>query len=69
MYRYGIRVIEPCGGLCFTNEPVHATFVVGKISGQNFQCDFAIKLRVLRQVNFAHPAFADFRDDAIVRDL
>jgi len=35
----------------------------------NLQHNFAIELRVLRQINFAHSAFANLRADFIAAEL
>jgi hypothetical protein len=42
--------------------------VAGNVFGKKFKSDEAVQARVLRFVNHAHPATAEFPDDLIVGD-
>ena len=39
-------------------EAAHSILIRGEISGENFQCDFAMQPRILGAINFAHAALA-----------
>ena len=57
--RADVGVIEPGSGLGFAKEASDPFAVFTEFSRQNLQSNFAIELRVLRQIHFAHPALAD----------
>jgi len=62
-----IGMIKCRSGLGFADKTAHSSFVFGKLRRQNLQSDFAVKFRILRQINLAHSARADVGDDAVVR--
>jgi hypothetical protein len=45
-----------------TREPLG---IVGHRGGKHLDCDIAVKLRVARAIDFAHPAGANGRDDLV----
>ena len=63
-----VRMIECTRGLRFLFEAIKSIRVLGQRSGQNFDCDVAVQLRIPRPVHLAHAAGADFLSDAIVRE-
>ena len=63
-----VRMIESGRRLRFANEPLHPITVRSHLGGQNLQRNFAIQLCILRQVNFAHSAFADLRADFVTAE-
>ncbi len=63
------RVIERgCGGR-FLFETAHTILIRGDFSRQDFQRDFAIQARVVRQVDFAHTSRAEQRANLIATEL
>ena len=59
--------IERSRGFRFTSETLHPLTIRCEVCGQNLQRDLAIEFRIPRQIHLAHPARADFRDDAVMR--
>jgi hypothetical protein len=51
-----VRMIERGRSFCFLNKAPHSVLIGGDIRRQNLQCDFAIKFRILCEMNFAPPA-------------
>jgi len=66
--RDDVGMIQRRSGLGFLDEAAHAIFVCSNVGGQNLESDFAIELCIFRQIHFAHPARAEFGEDAVVRD-
>src|SRR6266850_514382 len=62
-----VRMIERRGGRRLLFKAAHSIMVSSHLHRQSLQSDFAMEPRILRQVHLAHSAFADFRDDAVVR--
>lgn len=63
-----VRMIQGGGRLPLLNEAAHATLVSSERGRQDFERDFAIEAGVFGQINFTHPARAEFRQDAVMRD-
>ena len=63
-----IGMVESGGRPRFPLETVQGLRVLREVIGQKFQGDKAAKLYVLRLVDHAHPAAAQFLDDAVVRN-
>src|SRR5262245_26682878 len=61
-------MVECRCSLCFLNEASEFLSVLAEFLIEEFDRDLTIKLRVLRQVHFAHTAFADFGDDCVVSE-
>src|SRR5215471_14962699 len=62
-----VRMIE-CGRRPgFANKPIQLLLILAEFFVEKFDRDLAIELRVLRQIDFAHSAGADLRDDAVMR--
>src|SRR5205085_2944050 len=61
--REDVWMVERGGGLCFLLEAAHA--IAGAVVGggdvgrENFQCDFAIELGVLSEINLTHATRAE----------
>ena len=53
----------------FTLEPCQPLRVGGHALRQKLDGHVASQARVLSAIHFAHPAFADFRKDAVMGDL
>jgi hypothetical protein len=60
-------MIQSRSGFSFTNKTHHPIFVFGKLGGQNLQSNLTVEFRVPSEINFAHSALTDFRDDAVMR--
>src|SRR5689334_15476697 len=60
-------MIQRRSGLCLLHKALHS-IRVSSISRQNLQRNFAIELRVLRQIHLAHPALANLRTDFITAE-
>src|SRR5947209_8022534 len=60
-------MIQRRSGLCLLHKALHS-IRVSSISRQNLPRNFAIKLRVLRQIHFAHPALANLRTDFVTAE-
>ena len=67
MDRRDVGMIESRGSFRLLSKPPHSILVASKMARQNLQRHLPIKLRVLRQIHLAHPAFAELRDDAVMR--
>src|SRR6185295_6594248 len=63
------RMIEAGGRLRFACQPPAGAFVGRLGRRQEFQCGLAIEREILREVDLAHAALPDAREDLIVRDL
>ncbi len=63
-----VWVIERSRGFCFANETSHAFLIRSNFRRQDLQRYLAIKLRVFRQINFTHPAFAKLRADLVAAE-
>jgi len=61
-------VIESRRGFGFLNKTIQLIRVLAEFFVQEFDCHFAIKFCVLRQIHLAHSAFADLGDDAVMSD-
>src|SRR6267378_1583720 len=61
-------MVQRRSGSRLLHKALHSIRVSSNISGQNLQRNFAIKFRVLGQINLAHPACADLGDDAVMRE-
>ena len=64
-----VGVIQRGGGFRFLHEPPHPILIRGDLEAQDLQRDFAIELRVLREIDLAHPALADLRADFIAPEF
>ena len=49
----------------FPDEALHLLLIRGESWGQDFQGHSALQLRVLRKINFVHPARAERRTDYV----
>ena len=54
-----VRMVQRGDGFGFLLEAPQTVPVLGQRAGQNFDRDFATEARVLRAIDFAHPARAD----------
>ena len=63
-----VRMIQRRRGLCFLRKAAHAVLIRGEFSRQNFQRDFA-RACVLRQIHFAHSAFAELRVNLVMTEF
>jgi hypothetical protein len=66
--RSNVGMVERGQDFRFAFEAGHAFRIAGKYFGQNFYGDVATQACVLRAINFAHAARANFLLDAIVCD-
>ena len=64
-----VRMIERRRRLRFLNKTPHPVLIGGQVGRKNFQRNFPIEFRVLGQIHLAHPARADLRDDAVMRQF
>src|SRR5437667_4850349 len=64
-----VRMIEGGGSFGLANESLHAIAMRSDLGGKNLQCNFAIELRILRQIHLAHPALAKLRADFIATEF
>jgi len=55
--------------LCFLHKPFHPVRMSSNISRQNLQSNLAIEFRILRQIDFAHPACAKLRADFVTTEF
>ena len=60
-------MIERRCSLRFLFEAAHSILVSGHFWGQNLQRHFAVEPRILSQIDLAHAAGADLRDDPVMR--
>src|SRR5437870_8623530 len=63
-----IRMAQGRRRLSFANETLHPISVRGDVCGKNLQRDSAIEFGVLRQINFAHSARAEKREDFVMAE-
>ena len=64
-----IGMVQRGSSLCFTVETARVLVGLARTSsGQELQSNEAVELRVLGFVDNAHPAAAEFFEDAVVRD-
>jgi hypothetical protein len=49
-------------------EAAHASGVPAELCGQQLERDLSAELRIFSQVDFAHPAHAEFGEDAVMGD-
>jgi hypothetical protein len=66
--RADVRMIESGGGKGLALEAFAGRGIVFHFRGKKLQRDAAPQLEVFRFVDHAHPAAAELRQDAIVRD-
>jgi hypothetical protein len=66
--RHDVGVMQSCRGACLTAEAQHALGVAYTGQGQHFESHVPIERLLLRLVNDAHAASANFADDAVVAD-
>src|SRR5512132_2779400 len=64
-----VRMVEGRGGLGLLHETKHALATGCQLSWQDFQRNVAIKLKVLRQVDFTHPALAQLGQNLVAAKL
>jgi len=64
-----VWVIERRGRRGFLFEAPHSILVRSEVSRQDFQRDFAIQTRVLREVNFAHAARTEEGANLVATEL
>ena len=60
-----VWMVERRSSLSFLHKAPHALLFQSNIGRKNLQRDLAIQFRVLREINFAHPARAELRDDFV----
>ena len=63
-----VRMVQRRRSFRLAHEALHPISIRSNLSGQNLQSNLAIKLCILRQIHFAHPAHAELRDDFVVRN-
>src|SRR2546422_11471096 len=61
-------MVQRRSSLRFLLEAMHSVVMSCNISGQNLQRDFTIELCILRQIHFAHSAFANLRADFVAAE-
>ena len=66
MNRADVRVIQGGGGSGFAPETIQGIRVAGEFVGQKLESDKALEPGVLRLVDDAHPAAAQFSDNAVM---
>jgi hypothetical protein len=54
--------------LSLTCEPLATIFILTKMRRKELQSDLALELRILSQIDFAHPSSTYFGDDLVMRD-
>ena len=64
-----MRFPQPRGDVRFTLEPLEVLPVTRKRFGQELESDKPVTLRVIRLINFPHPAGAQQTLEAIVSNL
>ena len=62
-------MIERRGSFGFLHKAAHPIVMSSDFSGQNLQRNFAIELRILRQINLSHSAFAKLRADFVTTEF
>ena len=62
-------MIEPGRGVGLAQEAPPRRLVGHLAVGQELERDLAIELKILGQVDLAHPALANLRENPVVRDL
>src|SRR5262245_51725577 len=67
-YREDVRMVERGGGARLLFEAAHASGVPGELFGQQLDRDLAAELRILSQVDFAHPTSAQWSKQAVMRN-
>src|ERR1700686_4478266 len=65
MYGDDVGMIQRGRSLRFLDKASHAVPMSSHLSRQNLQRNFPIKFRILGQINFTHPARAEWRADLI----
>ena len=68
MDRTDARVRECRDSACLLLEPMQMSFVLSEMRRQKLERDFASQPGILGEVDFAHPARAERRDDTVVFD-
>src|SRR5262245_19962195 len=58
--REDVRMVERGGGASLLLEAAHASGVPAELGGEQLERDLATELRIFSQVDFAHPARAEF---------
>src|SRR5438552_3020682 len=61
-----VGMVEGGGGASFLFKTAHAFSLASDLGRQQFERDFTVQTRVFGQVNFAHPARAEFVQDAVM---
>src|SRR2546423_11714350 len=61
-------MIKRRGCARFLKETLETLLVCNEFGGQDFQRDGAREFRVMREINFAHPACAERFENPVVRD-
>jgi len=69
VHRHDVGVIESGDGFGLALETGAPLGACGELGREDFQSDFAIELRVLREIDLAHAALSQLLDDAVVREL
>src|SRR2546421_13057326 len=67
--RDDVRVIERRSRVCFLIETAETIAVLGEPFSENFDGDLSTQARVFRQVNLAHPAFANLCADFVTAEF
>ena len=63
-----IRVLQPCGCLCFTDESFEP-FGIRNIETRQFQSDFSCELGVFRKIHRTHATLIEKRQNAVAPEL
>jgi hypothetical protein len=61
-----VRMIERERSFGLLYEAPHWLGILCELGGQEFQRDLAVKARIFGEIDFAHPARAEFCEDAVV---
>ncbi len=64
-----VRMRECCGGACLLQKTMQPLLVARDLRRQNLNCYVAIKLRIVREINLAHPTRTELRTDFITAKL
>jgi hypothetical protein len=67
--RQNIRMIERRSGFGLALETAQQILVFGRRFRQNLERDSAVEIIVERQINLAHPSFADLREDFVSPEI
>src|SRR5437870_1826746 len=62
-------MVKRRGGFGLLDEAPHAILILGEFGRQQLERDLAVEPCIFGQVNLAHPARAEFGDNAVMRQI